>query len=114
MKLIAKRCFLMQRKLLTDSRAKLHIEAVQELRIQYRWEVIDLENEIIKQAKDKTRSSIFLYLENHDTRNSYWQEVGIYFTNAGKMDGKPKNIRAKILFDEYPDLEKSFTTYPTN
>src|SRR5580704_15880570 len=47
---------------------KLIIEALQHLRVKYRWEDIDLENEAIKQAKQqgiKYKSKIF---PNGDTR----------------------------------------------
>ena len=33
----------------------------------------------------------------------------VFLQMQEKMDGKP-NIRAKILFDEYPDLEKATTS----
>ena len=70
-------------------------------------EAIDLENEIIKQAKDKKEKSNIPYLKTTTPENSYWQKSVFTLQNAGKMDGN-QNIRAKILFDEYPDLEKAY------
>ena len=48
-------------------------------------------NEIIKQAKDKKESLIFPYLKTTTLKTANWQEVGIYFTNAGKNGRKPKH-----------------------
>ncbi|MFN8365154.1 MAG: transposase [Cloacibacterium normanense] len=109
MKLIAKRCFPNATQVVDRFHVqKLCYRSSSRAQIQYRWEAIDLENEIIKQAKDKKEKSNILYLKTTTPENSYWQEVGIYFTNAGKNGTENQNIRAKILFDEYPYLEKAY------
>ena len=87
---------------------KLAIEAVQELRIQYRWEAIDLENEIIKQAKDKKEKSNIPIFENHDTRKQLLARSRYLLYKCREKWTENQNIRAKILFDEYPDLEKAY------
>ncbi|REC39923.1 transposase, partial [Candidatus Chryseobacterium massiliense] len=52
MKFIAKQCFPNAMQVVDRFHVqKLAAEAVQELRIQYRWEAIDFENEIIKQSR---------------------------------------------------------------
>ncbi len=52
MKLVAKRCFPNAMQVIDRFHVqKLATEAVQEIRIKHRWEAIDSENEILKQAK---------------------------------------------------------------
>ena len=109
MKLIAKQCFPNATQVVDRFHVqKLAIEAVQELRIQYRWEAIDLENEIIKQAKDKKEKSNIPIFENHDTRKQLLARSRYLLYKCREKWTENQNIRAKILFDEYPDLEKAY------
>ena len=40
--------------------------------------------------------------------NKSWQEADIYFTEQREKWTESQCLRAKILFDEYPDLEKAY------
>ena len=54
MKLIAKTCFTRAVQVIDRFHVqKLASEAIQEIRIKYRWEAIDIENELILEAKRK-------------------------------------------------------------
>ncbi len=69
MKLIAKKCFPNAIQVIDRLHVqKLAIEAVQELRIHHRWEAIELENEILKQAKYKKLKPEIEVFENGDTK----------------------------------------------
>ena len=68
MELICKRCF-PQATRVTDRFhvQKLATEALQEMRIKYRWEAMDAENEAIEQAKKTGRPFQAEVLHNGDT-----------------------------------------------
>ncbi len=68
MKLIAKKCFPKAIQV-TDRfhEQKLALEALQEIRIKYRWEAMDRENHAILQAKSENRVHTPQLLNNGDT-----------------------------------------------
>lgn len=108
MKLIAKQCFPNAMQVVDRFHVqKLATEAVQELRIQYRWEVIDLENEIVKQSRDKKVKPEIQIFENGDTRKQPLARSRYLLYKSREKWTENQNTRAKILFREYPDLEKS-------
>ena len=45
---------------------KLALEALQEIRIKYRWQAIDLENEAIEKAKSSKKKYNLILLANDD------------------------------------------------
>jgi hypothetical protein len=51
--IVAKKCFPNATRLPTDSMFKLALEALQEIRIKYRWQAIDQENEAMEKAKKR-------------------------------------------------------------
>lgn len=60
---------------------KLVYEAVQELRITYRWQVIKEENKAMKAAKEKGK---YIKQKNSKTEihsGNYWPEADIYYLN---------------------------------
>jgi len=109
MKLIAKKCFPNATQVIDRFHVqKLAIEAVQELRIQYRWEAIDKENESLKNAKEshvKTNIEIF---ENGDTRKQLLARSRHLLYKSREKWTISQKQRACILFSEYPDLEKAY------
>ena len=67
MKLISKRCF--PRAVQVTDRfhvQKLALEALQEIRIKYRWEAMDMENRLILQAKRENKTYVPELLPNGD------------------------------------------------
>ena len=105
MKHIAKTCF--PKAIQVTDRfhvQKLAIEALQELRIKYRWEAIDQENELIK----KTKGFIPQLLPNGDSRKQLLARSRyLLYKSSDKWTNNQKE-RAAILFSEYPDLEKAY------
>jgi len=109
MKLIAKKCFPNAVQVIDRFHVqKLAAEAVQELRIQYRWEAIDLENEILKQAKDKKEKPEIQIFENGDTRKQLLARSRHLIYKTREKWTESQRIRAIILFSQYPDLEKAY------
>ena len=109
MKLIAKQCFPNAMQVVDRFHVqKLAAEAVQELRIQYRWEAIDLENEIIKQSRDKKVKPDIHIFENGDTRKQLLARSRYLLYKSREKWTENQSKRVKILFREYPDLEKIY------
>lgn len=69
MNLIAKKCF-PKATLVTDRFhvQKLAVEALQEIRVKYRWEAIDAENDAIDKARENKKTFEPEVLSNGDTR----------------------------------------------
>lgn len=109
MKLIAKRCF-PKAVQVTDRFhvQKLCLEAVQEIRIKYRWEALDEENEAVIQAKLKGVDYVPETLINGDTRKQILARSRyLLYKNPEKWTIK-QQIRAQLLFKEYPEIEKAY------
>jgi len=109
MNLVIKRCF--PKAIRVTDRfhvQKLTFDAVQEIRIKYRWKAIDNENEAIKAAKkDKIEYNPEVF-ENGDTRRQLLARSRyLLFKNKHKWTESQK-IRAKVLFEQYPQLEKAY------
>jgi len=88
--------------------AKLVSEAVQEIRIKYRWEAIDLENENIKKAKEKGKRYISPTFENGDTRKQLLARSRYLLFKSKTKWTESQTKRAQILFEEYPDIEHAY------
>lgn len=88
--------------------AKLISEAVQEIRIKYRWKAIDQQNNEIKEAKEKGERYVAQIFENGDTRKQLLaRSRHLLFKPETKWHSSQK-ARAQILFNEYPDIEKAY------
>ena len=107
MKLIAKRCFPNATQVVDRFHVqKLATEALQEIRIRYRWEAIELENNLLAEAKiKKTEIEVF---ENGDTRKQLLARSRYLLYKSREKWTASQKQRAEILFSEYPDLEKAY------
>lgn len=109
MKLIAKRCF--PKAIQVTDRfhvQKLCLEAVQEVRIKHRWEALDQENEGIAKAKEKGVYYQPETLSNGDTRKQLLARARYLLYKSREKWTKKQKIRAKLLFEEYPEVEKAY------
>ncbi|MFK7060249.1 transposase [Flavobacterium oreochromis] len=109
MGLIAKRCFL-KATLVTDRFhvQKLAIEALQEIRIKYRWQAIDQENEALEKSKICKEKYQPIILSNGDTFKQLLARSRYFlYENKSKWSQNQKQ-RATILFQYYPDIEKVY------
>ena len=109
MKLVAKRCFPNAVQVIDRFHVqKLATEAVQEIRIKHRWEAIDSENEILKQAKEKKVKPEIQVFGNGDTRKQLLARSRYLLYKSREKWTESQNIRAGIVFQEYPDLEVAY------
>ena len=109
MALIAKRCF----PLATQVTDRFHVqklasEALQEIRIKYRWQAIDAENEAIEQAKISQQPYHAEVLANGDTvKQLLARSRYVLYKKASDWTENQKQ-RAELLFERYPDLKKAY------
>jgi transposase len=109
MMLIAKKCF----PYATQVSDRFHVqrlmnEAVNDLRISHRWQAIDLENKEIELAKETGHKYIPHIFRNEDTRSQLLARSRyIIMKNRSKWT-RNQEIRAEILFEEYPDIEEAY------
>ena len=102
MKLIAKRSFPAASMVIDRFHVqKLAIEAIQEIRIQHRWEAIEAENN----SADESSKEIF---DNGDTRKQLLARSRYLLYKSRKKWSESQRQRAAILFTQYPDLEKAY------
>ena len=80
---------------------KLVMEALQHIRVKYRWEAIDQENEQIKQAKQKGEKYIPELLENGDTLKELLARSRHLLYKTPQEHTTKQNQRAEILFKRY-------------
>ena len=87
---------------------QLAYDAVQEMRIAYRWEAIELENKEIELAKRTKKKYIPDVLENGDTlKQLLARSRYILFKRENKWTPS-QHTRAELLFRYYPDLELAY------
>lgn len=87
---------------------KLAFDAVQEMRIQLRWDAIELENKEFELSKELGQKFIPHILENGDSLKQLLARSR-YLLFKAKSAWTPSQIhRAEILFNRYPSLEKAY------
>lgn len=87
---------------------KLAYDAVQEVRIKYRWEALEQENQEIDLAKEMKKRYVPEVLENGDTLKQLLARSR-YLLFKSKSKWTPSQIhRAEILFRKYPRLEQAY------
>jgi transposase len=109
MEKIVKHCF-QRAKIVTDRFhvQKLAYDAVQEMRIMYRWEAIEQENKEIELSKELKKKYIPDILENGDTLKQLLARSR-YLLFKSEIHWTPtQRQRAEILFLKYPTLETAY------
>lgn len=87
---------------------QLTTEALQEMRIKYRWKAIEIENHLVQKARDLGQVYRPKLLPNGDTRKQLLARSRyLLFKTPGKWTRKQAE-RAAILFDIYPELRKAY------
>lgn len=87
---------------------KLAIEALQHLRIKYRWEELDKENEAIELAKKQGKRYKSMILENGDTPKQLLARSRYILAKKPNEWTPTQQQRVNILFNRYPDLKKAY------
>lgn len=109
MKLISKKCF-PNASLVCD---RFHVqrlmnEAVNDLRISYRWEAIDLENAEIQLGKEMGKRFTSHVFANGDTRRQLLARSRHIILQNSSNWTKSQTLRAEILFEQYPEIKKAY------
>lgn len=87
---------------------RLAADAVQEMRIKYRWEALDNENEAIELARKKGEQYLPELLPNGDTLKQLLARSR-YVLYKSTNDWTPsQKQRAELLFERYPDLQQAY------
>ena len=88
---------------------KLACDAVQEIRVQHRWNAIQQANDEMEEAKLKGEDYVPFRYPNGDTRKELLiRSRYLLFKSADKWTERQKQ-RAVILFSEYPDIQKAYS-----
>ena len=109
MNLIAKKCF-PRTEIVTDRFhvQKLASEAVQEQRVRLRWEVIEQENKAIEKSRRLGEVYKPKLLSNGDTKRQLLARSRYLLFKSKSRWTTAQVVRAKILFERYPAIEKAY------
>ena len=109
MNLILKRCFIKADRAIDRFHVqKLAYDAVREIRIKYRWQALDQENEAIKTPKESGINFEPEFLENGDTvKQLLARSRYLLFKHKDKWTASQLR-RANLLFEHYPLIKKAY------
>jgi len=109
MNAIAKKCFKNAKRVADRFHAqRLPYDAVQQERIEYRWEAIDQDNKAIKAARENDKKYTPEILSNGDTiKQLLARSRHLLFKSPEKWTVSQKE-RAQILFERYPRIKEAY------
>lgn len=87
---------------------QLPSEALQEMRIKFRWQAIDQENKLAQIAQSYGRKYYSQVLENGDTKKQLLARSRYLLFKPPNKWTSTQRDRAAILFKMYPDLKKAY------
>jgi transposase len=87
---------------------KLAIEALQDLRIKYRWEALDQENEQIKLSRAADKEFRPVTFSNGDSSKQLLARSRYLLYKSPDKWAPNQKERGQILFNEYPELKKAY------
>jgi transposase len=87
---------------------KLVLEALQHLRIKYRWEEIEKENLAIKLAKEQNIKYVPITFRNDDTPKQLLARTRYIIAKKQSQWTESQKERAELLFANYPLLEQAY------
>lgn len=109
MGLIARKCFPNATRVTDRFHVqKLAIEALQEIRIKYRWEAIDQENDAIEKAKKSKVNFESKTFSNGDTLKQLLARSRYFLYKNKSKWTENQAERASLLFELYPDIQKGY------
>ena len=110
MRKIVRRCFPNASRVIERFHVqKLAYDALQEMRIEHRWDAINEETEEMEEAKLSNRRYVPQIFENGDTKKQLLARSRyLLFKSPEKWTEKQKH-RAKLLFELYPDIKKGYS-----
>jgi transposase len=87
---------------------KLAYDAVQEMRIMYRWEALEQENKEIELSKELRKKYIADVFENGDTLKQLLARSRYLLFKSATQWTPTQRQRAELLFSKYPSLEQAY------
>lgn len=87
---------------------KLACDALQDMRIAYRWQAIDQENKEIELAKELGEKYIPDILRNGDTLKQLLARTRYLLFKTESKWTPTQRARAEVLFERYPQLEQAY------
>lgn len=102
---------------------QLMSEAIDQIRIRHRWDVLDEENKAIKEHRDKRKACGSkqerealgpwkpLTMANGETMPQIMARSRHIILKHKSKWNEQQTVRAKILFEKFPDLEKAYGLY---
>jgi transposase len=87
---------------------QLATEALQEIRIKYRWQAMDAENEAIEQAKQNKKTYNPEILQNGDTLKQLLARSRYALYKSKDDWSESQKQRIEILFEKYPDIKSAY------
>lgn len=87
---------------------KLYYDALDDMRIAYRWMARDRENEEMKEAKAKNETYRPFRYSNGDTRKQLLARAKFILTKHKSKWTESQRLRAEIIFENYPELKKAY------
>ena len=106
---VIKRCFPHAHRVVDRFHVQqLAFDAVQEVRIALRWQVLEAENEEIDRAKKELRTYYPTVLPNGDTLKQLLVRSRYLLFKHPRLWTAEQKERAEILFERYPQLEKAY------
>jgi transposase len=107
---IAKRCF--PKSTLVIDRfhvQKLAYDALQQMRIDHRWDAINEETNAIENAKLNNQKYTSHTFSNGDTKKQLLARSRYLLFKSGEKWTQNQKVRAEILFEQYPDIKKAYS-----
>lgn len=109
MKLIVDHCFVKATQVIDRFHVQqLSLEALQNIRINHRWEAIDEENDLIKKARKSGRTYLSKEYDNGDTKKQLLARSRYLLYKSVDKWTESQQKRATILFQEFPDIKKAY------
>ena len=87
---------------------KLYYDALDDMRIAYRWMARDEENQEIRDAKSQGKEYIPFRYSNDDTRKQLLARAKFILTKHKSKWTEAQKDRAQIIFEHYPTLKKAY------
>jgi len=84
-------------------------DALQEMRIEHRWDAINEETEAMEQANVSGTKYLPQILENGDTKKQLLARSRYLLFKAPEKWTEKQKHRAKLLFELYPDIKKAYS-----
>jgi len=88
---------------------KLVMDAMQHIRVNFRWEAIKAENTLIKEAKQRGEKYHPQVLSNGDTLKELLVRCRYLLYKYPEDWTVNQSKRASLLFEKYPNLKKAYT-----